>query len=178
MSNSHINHYRRRQVAQANEKPCSICSRPTDCVLMSTDSKDFFYCCPQHLKDKGFATPIIDKAEKDRLRDIEIAKVKAEYEEKQKRKAEKEKADADKAASEDDKKKSKSSWLSNPFSSTKVEEKGKTPEGPVAPAPDPKEFSLHRTLYLHRVNLKVQAAQQKARDAQWSSIQFPSVPRK
>lgn len=176
MATAHVNHYRRRLVAQANEKPCTICNRPTDCVLMSTDSKDFFYCCPLHLKDKGFATPIVDAAEQERLKQVEIAKVKAEYEEKQRRKAEQDKANEKK---EDDKVKSSSSWLANPFSRSKNADKDKPVETTIAlPAPEPKEFALHRTLYLHRVNLKVQAAQQKARDAQWSTLQFPSAPSK
>lgn len=178
MASSHVNHYRRRLVAQANAKACSICYRPTDCVLMSIDSKDFFYCCPVHLQDKGFAVPIVDAAEQERLKQAEIAKVKAEYEERQKRKAE-EKAEKEKAAATKDvKTKSNSSWLSNPFAASKKEEKPKTPEPTVAPTPEPKEFALHRTLYQHRINLKLQAAQQKARDLQWSTIQFPSAPTK
>lgn len=154
---SHTNRYRRRQVNQANEKSCAICHRPTDVVLMSTDSKDWFYCCAQHLKDPGLATPVVDeKAHQERLKKIEIAKVKAEYEQKEK---------------ERESKKS-SSWLPNPFA--------QRPEEPTTiPEPDPiepREFVLHRTLYQHRVNLKLQAAQQKARDAQWSTIQFPNAP--
>lgn len=168
----HVNKYKKRLVAQANEKSCAICFRPTDVVLMSTDSKDWFYCCAKHLKDPGCASPIVDAAvEKGRLKQIEINKVKAEYELKQKKKTE-----AKEAEEEKDKKKS-TSWLSNPFSGTK-EEKPKTPEPVVPPAPEPTEFALHRTMYQHRVNLKQQAAQQKARDAQWATLQFPSVPGK
>lgn len=171
MSSAHVNHYRRRKVAQANEKPCSVCYRPTDTVLMSKDSQDWFYCCSQHLKDPGLAIPIVDQAaEQERLKKIEIAKVKAEYEEKQRRKAELEKQE------KDAKDKKASSWLSNPFAAKK-EEKPKTPEpNAVSAGPEPTEFTLHRTLYQHRVNLKAQAAQKKARDAHWATLQFPSAP--
>jgi hypothetical protein len=57
--------------------------------------KDFFYVCPGHLKDRGFATPIVDQeaaaAKKKKEMEDEMARVKAEYEEKQRKKKEKEK---------------------------------------------------------------------------------------
>lgn len=175
---SHVNHYRKRQVAQANERSCAICYRPTDTVLMSTDSKDWFYCCPAHLKDPGMATPVVDQAaEKARLMQLEVAKIKAEHDQKEKRK------ELAKEEKEKEKTSASSSWLSNPFSSfnnSSKETKAKPGPEPtmVPPTPEPKEFSLHRTLYQHRINLKQQAAQQKARDAQWSTLQFPTAPTK
>ena len=164
-----VNHYRRKLVAQANEKACAICHRPTSVVLMSVDSKDWFYCCQQHLKDSSFAQPIIDQAaEAARLKEIEIKKAKAEYEAKEARKLELEKEKAEKE---------KKTWLSmaNPFGATKPA-KPKSPE-PSVPAPvEAKEFSLHRTLFQHRCNMKQQAAQEAAKRAQWQNISFPSVP--
>jgi AAA-ATPase Vps4-associated protein 1 len=60
-------------------------------------NQDFFYICPGHLTDPGFASPVINaeaeaaKAKKAAM-DKEIEKVKLEYEEKQKKKKEKKKA--------------------------------------------------------------------------------------
>lgn len=181
----HVNHYRKRLVAQPNEKACAVCYRPTDVVLMSTDSKDWFYCCAQHLKDPGLATPFVDQAaEAVRLKQIEINRVKAEYEENKRRKADaKEAADAaEKSKNEKDGKAKGSAlgWIPNPFSgaSNKDGDDKQKVEQVVTPTPEPKDFVLHRTMYQHRVNLKLQAAQQKARDAQWATLQFPSVPGK
>jgi AAA-ATPase Vps4-associated protein 1 len=54
-------------------------------------TKDFFYICPAHLKDRGFCSPIIDleqEAAKKRQDAIaaEVEKLKQEYEERQKKK--------------------------------------------------------------------------------------------
>ncbi|ORY83050.1 AAA-ATPase Vps4-associated protein 1-domain-containing protein [Protomyces lactucae-debilis] len=92
----HINHYRLRRVASSAEKSCSICYKPTDCVLISTDSKDWFYVCQSHLV-AGFATPIaapaaVAKPDDKAKLEAEIAKVKKEYEAKEaQKKADKEK---------------------------------------------------------------------------------------
>jgi hypothetical protein len=69
--------------------------------------QDFFYICKTHLKDKGFASPIVDeKAEAEKRRkealDLEIAKIKKEYEEKLKAKKKK-KDDKDPKADDGDK---------------------------------------------------------------------------
>lgn len=60
------------------------------------------------MKDKGFATPIIDEAalaaKKKKEMDDEIERVKQEFEEKQKRKKQKEKEAADKDEKEKDSK--------------------------------------------------------------------------
>jgi hypothetical protein len=69
--------------------------------------QDFFYVCKTHLKDKGFASPIVDeKAEAEKKRkealDLEIAKIKKEYEEKLKAKKKK-KDDKDSKADDGDK---------------------------------------------------------------------------
>ena len=69
--------------------------------------------CPGHLKDKGFASPIIDEAEaaakkkKEEL-DREIEVIKKEYEEKMKKRKTKDKTDKkDKDKAKDDEKKAK-----------------------------------------------------------------------
>jgi hypothetical protein len=69
--------------------------------------QDFFYICKTHLKDKGFASPIVDeKAEAEKKRkealDLEIAKIKKDYEENQKAKKQK-KDNKDSKANEADK---------------------------------------------------------------------------
>lgn len=67
--------------------------------------QDYFYICQGHLKDRGFASPIVDeadvaaKAKKEAL-DREIESIKKEYEEKlrknKSKKEEKKKAEKDK----------------------------------------------------------------------------------
>lgn len=108
-----------RTVAETSSKACYICYKPTTRVLITPSNKvrglytnmsrysrdssvnlpdfqDFFYICPGHLTDPGFASPVINaeaeaaKAKKAEM-DREIEKVKLEYEEKQKRKKEKKK---------------------------------------------------------------------------------------
>lgn len=62
-------------------------------MILITLSKDFFYVCPVHLKDRHFCTPVVDTEEQEKNKKEalaqEIEKVKKEYEEKQKRKKEK-----------------------------------------------------------------------------------------
>lgn len=77
-------------------------------------SKDFFYICAGHLKDRAFAIPDKDEAEAAEARKkkaelvAEIDKVKKEYAEKMKRKAEKrkEKGAKKEKTKEDEKKES------------------------------------------------------------------------
>jgi hypothetical protein len=96
--------------------------------------KDFFYTCKGHLKDKGFAAPIIDAAEaaakkkKEEL-DREIEIIKKEYEEKMKKaekkgkekgkdkkdKKEEEEQEAKKAEAERDEKVFRSTLFSLPL---------------------------------------------------------------
>ena len=72
-------------------------------------SQDFFYVCKTHLKDKGFANPVVDEkaqAEKQKKEamDREIEKIKKEYEERQKQKKAKKKSkdEKDKKKEEDE----------------------------------------------------------------------------
>ncbi|KAH7058587.1 VPS4-associated protein 1 [Macrophomina phaseolina] len=86
-----------RRVADAQAKACWICFKPSSSVLITPDSKDFFYICPGHLKDRGFCEPDADEAaavtekKKKEEMDREIQKIKDEYGEKQRRKKEKRK---------------------------------------------------------------------------------------
>ena len=103
-----------RRVADTASKACFICYKPSASVLITPDSKDFFYVCPSHLKDSNFCTPsaaeaaVLAEKKKQEELDGEIEKIKQEYELKKKKKQEKrqEKNDKDKTDSKDkDKKK-------------------------------------------------------------------------
>ncbi|KAG9685188.1 hypothetical protein KCU95_g18413, partial [Aureobasidium melanogenum] len=98
-----------RRVADTAAKGCMICYKPSASVLITPDSKDFFYICPSHLKDRNFAIPtddeakaIADRKKKEEL-DREIEAVKKEYDEKMKKKQQKK----DKANDKDKDKKDK-----------------------------------------------------------------------
>ncbi|RMZ81438.1 hypothetical protein DV738_g2156, partial [Chaetothyriales sp. CBS 135597] len=89
-----------RAVAEASSKACYVCYKPTTAVLITPDNKDFFYICKSHLKDKGFASPLVDeKAEAEKRKkeamDREIEQIKKEYEEKAKAKKGKKKDKAE-----------------------------------------------------------------------------------
>lgn len=65
-------------------------------IIILTVSKDFFYVCPTHLKDRNFCSPIVDTAGQEAKKQkesmvVEIEKAKKEYEEKQQKKKEKKK---------------------------------------------------------------------------------------
>lgn len=51
------NHYTRRTTAPSASKPCYICHKPTQTVLITPCTRDFFYICPGHLHDRAFAVP-------------------------------------------------------------------------------------------------------------------------
>ncbi|KAK5082862.1 hypothetical protein LTR05_006743 [Lithohypha guttulata] len=85
------NEYNLRTVAETASKPCFVCHKASTKVLITADNKDFFYTCPSHLLDRGFASPIIDeKAEAEKKKQEQLAKEKEaiikEYEEKMKKK--------------------------------------------------------------------------------------------
>lgn len=102
------NIYHLRKVADTAAKACDVCYKPSSSVLITPDSKDFFYVCPSHLKDSNFCQPseseVAALAEKKKKEDLahEIEKIKQEYENKMKKKEEKRKANKDK---KDDKEK-------------------------------------------------------------------------
>ena len=60
------------------------------CIALTLRVKDFFYTCLAHLKDRGFASPVVDeKAEAEKKKQEELAKEKEaiikEYEAKSKK---------------------------------------------------------------------------------------------
>lgn len=122
-----VNVWHLRRVAETSAKPCEmICYKPTTSVLITPDNKvyqhtalwtekaqlmhiqDHFYVCQGHLKDKGFASPIIDAAEaaarkKKEDMDREVELIKQEYEEKMKKEKKKKKSKAEEKESDKDK---------------------------------------------------------------------------
>ena len=172
------NLYHLRRVAQTQSKPCSICYKATASVLTTPDSKDWFYTCDGHLKDPGFASPVIDKEAEEAKRkkeelEKEIEKVKQEYAEKHKaRKDKKKKVDkvekdsAEKAAdAKDDKERD-----------DKIKELENSTEASKS-ANEPRVFELHRSIYQMRIN-KLRNAQEAKRMQQRMKDpnSFPSVP--
>lgn len=52
------NEYNLRIVGESDSKSCNVCFKPTTSVLLSSNKVDFFYVCPNHLKDESYAKPI------------------------------------------------------------------------------------------------------------------------
>ena len=77
-------------------KPCHVVV--DEAFKVANNKKDFFYVCPSHLKDRGFASPVIDeKAEAEKKKKEELAREKEaiikEYEAKAKKKGQDKKKD-------------------------------------------------------------------------------------
>lgn len=49
------NLYKVKHVADNASKACVLCYKPTNTVLITTNTKDWFYVCEIHLKDKNYA---------------------------------------------------------------------------------------------------------------------------
>ncbi|KAJ8059970.1 hypothetical protein OCU04_011585 [Sclerotinia nivalis] len=170
-----------RKVADTASKPCEICYKPSASVLITPENKDFFYVCPSHLKDRGFATPIIDEAaiaaKKKKELDDEIERVKQEFEEKQKKKKEKE------TSKKDDKEKdSKDKNNEGKADEKKTDEKkSDTPASSAqisTPGEEPRVFSLKKTFYQQRLDKKKQAEiARRNRERLQNPNLFPQVPK-
>lgn len=176
MAQPFTNMYHRRAVAGSAAKPCSICYKPTSTVLNQADSKDWFYICPGHLTDKGFATAVIDaeaeaaKKRKEAL-DAEIELVKKEYEEKMKRKGKDKKKDASKKIKDDD---APAEEEKDPEERLKELESQKEK---TAVDEGPRVFELQKAVYQMRVQ-RLRNQQQNAQMQQRRKDPnfFPSVP--
>ncbi|ETN40249.1 uncharacterized protein HMPREF1541_04525 [Cyphellophora europaea CBS 101466] len=169
------NIWHQRAVAETAAKSCYICYKPTTAVLVTPDNKDFFYVCKTHLKDRGFASPIVDeKAEAEKRKkealDREIEKVKQEYEEKMKQKRAKKKAkddDKDKKNDDDEARKAEK----------ERDDKIKALSADTVADDGPRIFALHRNFYQMRIerlrNIEVaRRNQQRIKDPTF----FPKAP--
>lgn len=84
------NRYIQRKVAENDARACFICYRPTTAVMVNEDGNvDFFYACPAHLDDPGFAS--MDQATQAALKEQErkqqeIDNLRKEWEEVQSKK--------------------------------------------------------------------------------------------
>lgn len=128
MSLQNIWHLRR--VADTGARACYICHKPSSSVLITPDSKDFFYVCPVHLKDRNFCSAVVDAEEQEAKRKqeamaAEVEKVKREYEEKQRRRKEKskEKEKEKTDGKDEDKKKDEQKSTKEEEKDTKADEK-------------------------------------------------------
>lgn len=168
------NEYTLRTVAEASSKPCVICHRPSTRVLITTDNKDFFYTCPSHLTDRGFASPIVDaKAEAERKKQEQLAKEKEaiikEYEEKLKKSGGKEAKKKDEPAktAEDEKDQKLKALDAKATTSTS------------SSADDsPRQFTLHRNFYQMRLDRRTNIEKAKREQARLKDPAFfPAAPK-
>jgi len=161
------NRYHLRHTAQ--EKPCYICMKGTRVVLITPDSKDWFYACKGHLTDRNFASPVVDTEEEARIaKEKEIAKIKKEWEEKQATKA-KAKAETSQGTAQDSTNKNNSE--------EKVEEKcdEMSKEDKIK---EHRVYILHREVYGMRTNRIKQAQHaRKVQEAYKSLNSLPSAPK-
>ncbi|KAL4740315.1 VPS4-associated protein 1 [Aspergillus similis] len=185
-----------RRVADTAAKACLICHKPSSSVLITpnnkeglyglTQSQDYFYVCPVHLKDRHFCSPIIDAEEEAAKKKAEamareIEKVKKEFEEKQQRKKEKEK---EKEKKKDDPKDDKDK---DEDDSKKVDDKEEKERDDKIDAiksqststsdDSPRIFALHKNFYQMRIDRmrNIEAAKRNRQRLQDPSF-FPSVP--
>ncbi|KAI2463563.1 DUF1742-domain-containing protein [Annulohypoxylon bovei var. microspora] len=176
------NIWNHRKVADTSAKACEVCFKPSTSVLITPESKDFFYVCPSHLRDGGFCSPIIDQeaveAKKKREMEEELERAKKEYEEKQRKKKEKDSKsskDSDKTKDDDEKDSKKDEKKDDP----KLDSKDKADEkASPKPEEEPRVFSLQRAFYQQRLDKKRQVEMAKRNRERLSNPNFfPSVPK-
>ncbi|KAI9829057.1 MAG: hypothetical protein M1832_000080 [Thelocarpon impressellum] len=177
------NRWHLRRVAEASSRACYICYKPTTSVLITPDSRDFFYVCNGHLTDKGFCSPIIDEAAAkraaDEARQREIEAVKKEYEEKQRKKEEKKKQ-KEKGKEKGKSKEENKDEKMDETAAAKKDDKDTTPAEPTpsqkADEP-PRVFTLHKNFYQMRVDrLRNADLAKRTRERLKNPSAFPSVP--
>ncbi|PQE17328.1 VPS4-associated 1 protein [Rutstroemia sp. NJR-2017a BVV2] len=171
-----------RKVADTASKSCEICYKPSTSVLITPENKDFFYVCPTHLKDKGFATPIIDEAaiaaKKKKELDDEIERIRQGFEEKQRKRKEKEK-EAEKDKEKDEK--NKKDGEKEEEKKTDEKSKSETPKSPATPSAqdeEPRVFALKAAFYQQRIDKKRNAEiARRNRERLQNPNLFPQVPK-
>lgn len=60
-----INNYFSKHVFEKDSKPCVVCYRSTTHVLIVDSKLDHLYVCQSHMKDAGFATPLLNHPDHD-----------------------------------------------------------------------------------------------------------------
>ncbi|KAF2223502.1 VPS4-associated protein 1 [Elsinoe ampelina] len=167
-----------RKVADTSAKACTICFKSSTSVLITPDSKDFFYICPGHLKDRNFALPTEEEAKameerkKKEEMDKEIEKIKAEYEEKLKKKQDKKKGKDDKKGEKKDEDKTEEQLEKE--KQDKINAVGKQ-EAKVEDGP--RIFRLQKHFYNMRLEKKRTAEMAKRNQERLRNPStFPSVP--
>ncbi|RCI14896.1 hypothetical protein L249_6998 [Ophiocordyceps polyrhachis-furcata BCC 54312] len=199
-----LNLYSHRKVAESSAKACDICYKPSTSVLITADSKDFFYVCPAHLKDRYFCTPKIDedavKAKREKALAEEMERLKDEYEERQRKKKDKDNKDKDnkdkdkkekdnkdkdkkeKDKDKDNKDKDKDKEKDDDDDEDKDEKKAKQNNGQDMATTDtqdeePRIFELKSAFFQQRLQKKRQAeAAKRDRERASQPNYFPSVP--
>jgi len=174
------NLYYKRSVATA--KACYICYKPTATVLATINTTDFFYACPTHLADRGFATRAPDpepEPKKPSVSPEEITKVKQEWEEKQRQKKDKVQTDG-KDAAEGVKEGEGKDAESTKADDSQEKKPGTANPAPSAPSEPPRptheRYVLHRNIFALRTadhRRRRQAAQTKALAPRLSSLPGP-----
>ncbi|KAJ5907833.1 hypothetical protein N7495_000515 [Penicillium taxi] len=181
------NVYHLRRVADTSAKACMICFKPSTSVMITADSKDFFYVCPAHLQDRNFCSPVVDTEGKaKRLKEEQMAKeielVKKEYEEKQRKKKEREKKsdknDKDDKDKDDSKDKDKAASDSKSDEKERDEKIDSIKKAETKAEDGPRIFALHKTFYQIRIDRlrgieMAKRTQQRLRNPS----SFPSVPK-
>ena len=151
------NRYVQRHVAEKDARSCFICYRPTTAVMVNEmPNADFFYACPTHLSDPGFAT--LDSASQLALAEQakkieEVAELKKQWEEVQAKKK------------DDNNEKPEGA-------------KQRSPPEPARPQPTiRKVYELHRSVFNLRLGTKRRVAQEKKTQAMLNNPSlFPSAP--
>ncbi|QUC16320.1 uncharacterized protein UV8b_00561 [Ustilaginoidea virens] len=174
------NLYVHRRVADAAAKSCDVCYKTSSSVLITPDSKDFFYVCPAHLKDTYFCTPRVDAAAVEARREKALAeekeRLKKEYEEKLRKKTAKKAKEAKEAkeaagkAEQEDEEEAKDK-------NRDAKDVESAAEGSLASNEEPRLFQLGSAFYQQRLQRKRQAeAARRDRERASQPGYFPSVP--
>jgi len=191
------NLYYKRTAATA--KACFICYKPTVTVLATIDTADFFYTCPVHLTDHGFATRAPEpepepKKPKPSVSPEEIAKVKQEWEEKQRQKKDKVQSEGKEGSQADGDGKNSTEGAHKDAEGKEVDvgtkagdREEKKPANPItvipraSPPEEPTSRPTHERYVLHRsiFALRTTEHRRKRQAAQAKDLvpRFPGTPR-
>ncbi|KAI4721661.1 DUF1742-domain-containing protein [Aureobasidium sp. EXF-10727] len=177
------NIWHHRRVADTAAKGCMVCYKPSASVLITPDSKDFFYICPSHLKDRNFALPtddeakaIADRKNKEDL-DREIAAVKKEFDEKMKKKQQKKDKAKDKDAKDKDKTDDKDEKERDDKIKALTDKADSSSTSKTGTDDGPRVFQLQKHFYNMRLEkLRNAEAAKRQRERLRNPALFPSVP--